>query len=150
VLADLKAYLDRMAQVIYHYHGQVDKYLGDGLLAIFTDPDEALQAGRAIQQAAAHFNRRQAARGGLIFPTRLAIDSGRVASTSLGSVERRERTVIGMAVNRAERLQAQATPGRVWLSQATFERLRDRSGCRCLGTVQLKGCAEPIIVYEKL
>ena len=149
VLTDLKGYLDRLTRLVYHHHGDVDKYLGDGFLAIFADADDAVQAGSAIQQAAAEFNHRQSVRGGLVFPSRIAIDTGQVAVTSLGSPNRQERSIIGMPVNLAERLQAQATPGRVWLSQDTFDRLKDRSGCRYLGAMKVKGKAEPVVVYEK-
>jgi class 3 adenylate cyclase len=150
VLADLNACLDRLARIVYRQRGEVSKYLGDGFLAVFADADAAVQAGCAIQGAATDFNRRQSARGGLVFPTRIGIDSGQVTITNLGPPERQDRTVIVMPVNLAERLQARATPGRVWLSQVTFDRLRDRSGCRYLGPIQVKGRAEPVIVYEKL
>lgn len=56
---------------------------------------------------------------------------------------------MGLPVNLAERLQAQATPGRVWLSQSTFEQLQDPSCCRCLGPIKVKGRSELVIVYEK-
>jgi class 3 adenylate cyclase len=149
VLADLNVCLDLLTQVAYCHRGEVNKYLGDGFLAIFADADDAVQAGYALQQAAADFNRRQLAHGGLVFPTRVGIDSGLVTVTSLGSPERQDRTVIGMPVNLAERLQEKAVPGRVWLSQATFDGLRDQTGCRCLGPVKVKGRQEPVVVYEK-
>jgi len=149
VLVKLNAYLDRLTQLVYRHHGDVDKFLGDGFLAVFADADDAVQAGCAIQQTVADFNRSQAVPGGLLFPARIGIDTGQVITTNLGSPDRQERTVIGMPANLAERLQAQATPGRVWLSQATFERLRDQSNCRCLGPIQVKGQPKPIFVYEK-
>lgn len=150
VLADLNAYLDPLTQIVYRYRGDVNKYLGDGFLAVFADADDAVQAGRALQSAAVDLNRRQSAQGRLVFPTRIGIDTGQVALTSLGSRERQDRTVIGMPVILAERLQEQVRPGRIWLSQATFERLRDRSSCRAIGPVKVKGRQEPIFVYEKL
>jgi adenylate cyclase len=149
VLADLNAYLDTLTQIVYRQRGDVNKYLGDGFLAVFADADDAVRAGRALQRVAADFNRRQSAQGRLVFPTRIGIDTGQVALTSLGSRDRQDRTVIGMPVILAERLQEQARPGWIWLSQATFERLRDRSGCRAIGPVKVKGRQEPIFVYEK-
>lgn len=150
LLASLNAYLDTLTSLVYRYHGEVSKYLGDGFLAIFASADEAVQVGCALQRAAADFNRCQAAQTGLVFPTRIGIDSGQVVMISLGSHDRQDRTVIGMPINLAERLQAQATPGRVWLSKETFERLQDQTGYRCLGLMKVKGRAEMVVVYEKL
>jgi class 3 adenylate cyclase len=149
VVSDLNAYLDAMTQVIYRHHGDVDKYLGDGFLSVFANADDAVQAGCAIQRATADFNRRQLAQGGLAFPARIGIASGKVAMVSLGSHERQERTVLGMPVNLAERLQEQASPEQVWLSQATFDRLRDQTDCSRLGPAKVKGLQEPVVVYEK-
>lgn len=149
LLSDLNAYLDAMTQLVYLYHGDVNKYLGDGFLGIFADADNAVQAGCEIQRAAADFNRRQLARGGLVFPTRIGIASGQIAVVSLGSRDRQDRTVLGMPVNLAERLQEQATPGRVWLSQATFDRLRDQTDCCYRSSIKVKGLQEPVVVYEK-
>jgi len=149
VISDLNAYLDAMTQVVYRYHGDVDKYLGDGFLSIFHNADDAVQAGCAIQRATADFNRRQLAQGGLAFPARIGIASGPIATVSLGSHERQDRTVLGIPVNLAERLQEQASPGQVWLSQATFDRLRDQTDCSWLGPAKIKGVQEPIVVYEK-
>ncbi len=149
VLADLNAYLDRLTRIVYRHQGDVDKYLGDGFLSIFDKADDAVQAGCALQQAVTDFNRRQSASGGLIFPARVAICTGQVVITTIGSPDRQDRTIMGMPINLVERLQAQATPGRVWLSQATFDRLRDPSGCRYLGRIKVKGRQEPVVVYEK-
>jgi class 3 adenylate cyclase len=149
VVSDLNAYLDTMTQVVYRYHGDVDKYLGDGFLSVFANADDAVQAGCAIQRATADFNRRQLAQGGLAFPARIGIASGPITMVSLGSHERQERTVLGMPVNLAERLQEQASPEQVWLSQATFDQLCDQTDCSCLGPAKVKGVQEPVVVYEK-
>jgi class 3 adenylate cyclase len=149
ILADLNAYFALLTPLIEAHHGEVSKYLGDGLLAVFASADDAVQAGSAMQQAIAEFNQHQVEYEGPIFYTRIGIDSGQFAVVSLGSVERQDRTIIGMPVNLAERLQAQAKPSRVLFSEATFARLHDQAGCRCLGSINVKGQAEPVVVYEK-
>jgi class 3 adenylate cyclase len=149
ILIALNAYFDALTQIVYRYRGDVNKYLGDGFLGVFSNADDAVQAGCALQGAAADFNRRQLAQDGLVFPTRIGIDTGQIVIANLGSHERQDRAVIGMPVILAERLQEQAPPGRVWLSHATFERLQDRSDCRTVGQVKVKGRLEPVIVYEK-
>ena len=148
VAATLNTYLADITPLIYHYEGDIHKYLGDGFLSVFTSADAAVQAGRAIQQATAAFNTRQTAQDALPFSIRIGIDSGMVMAISLGCVERQDRTLLGSPVNLADRLQAKATPGRIWLSQATYGRLADRTGLRCLGPVALKGSCEQVLVYE--
>ncbi len=93
--------------------------------------------------------KRQSLNGKPAFPTRIGIDSGQVALTSLGSAERRDRTVIGVPVNCAQRIQQQVLTGQVWLSQATFQQLQDRSGFRAVGAIEIKGQQEPVFVYAK-
>jgi class 3 adenylate cyclase len=149
VLSALNAYLDTMTQIVYRHHGDVNKYLGDGFLCVFADADDAVQAGCAMQRAAAEFNRRQSDRGRIAFPTRIGIASGPIVMVSLGSRDRQDRTVIGIPINLAERLQKKAPPGQVWLSQSTFDRLQDQSGYHCVGSVEIKGLQEPVVVYEK-
>jgi len=144
----LNTYFEQVTYVIYDWGGDIDKFLGDGCLAFFPAADEAVQAGQAIQEAVATFNRAQEERQSVTFPTRIGIDTGIVAIVSLGSPTRRERTAIGKPVNLADRLQARATPGRVWLTQTSFEQLSTHSGYRCLGPMRLKGLQEPVVVYE--
>jgi len=148
VLTDLNAYLDALTEVVYRHGGDVNKYLGDGFLAVFGAADAAVRAGCALQSAADDFNVRQRSQERGPFHTRIGIDTGQVAVVSLGSRDRQDRTVIGAPVILAERLQEQAPAGRVWLSQATFERLGDRSGCHVVGLVKVKGQAAPVLVYE--
>jgi len=149
VVTDLNAYLDALTQLVYRHQGDVNKYMGDGFLAVFANADDALQAACALQKAAADFNRRQVLNGKPALPTRIGIDTGQVALTSLGSCERQDRTVIGIPVNRAKRIQQQALIGQVWLSQATFQRLQDRSGLYVVGEIEIKGQQEPVFVYAR-
>lgn len=149
VFSTLNTYLDTLTQLVYRHHGDVNKYLGDGFLGVFADADDAVEAACVIQQAAAAFNRCQLARSEMVFPTRVGIDTGHVAIVSLGSHNRQDRTILGMPVNLAKRLQEQAPPGEVWLSQATFNQLRAQSDCRYLGPLQVKGRQEPVLAYEK-
>jgi class 3 adenylate cyclase len=149
VIPALNTYLDTLTQLVYCHGGDVSKYLGDGFLSVFANADDAVETGCAIQRAAADFNCRQSARGEMVFPTRVGIDTGQITIVSLGSHNRQDRTVVGMPVNLAKRLQEQALPEQVWLSQATFNQLRDQSDCRYLGLVRVKGRQEPVRVYEK-
>ena len=149
VLTELNLYLERPTQIVYRYQGDINKYLGDGFLSVFDEAEDAVRAGCEIQQTVADFNQRQAVSGRICFHTRIGIDTGQVAVVNLGSAARQDRTVIGMPVNLADRLQAETPVGRVWLSQATFNQLRIQTGYRQVGSVSVKGRRAPVSIYEK-
>ncbi|AUX27229.1 transcriptional regulator [Sorangium cellulosum] len=120
LLADLSLYMATVAQVVYDHGGEVDKYVGDGMLAFFRSAPDALAAAERIQRAIAAFNERQRAEGRPAFPTRLGLSTGPVVLASIGSSGRREFTIIGDRVNTAFRIQAQARPGGLLMDEATF------------------------------
>lgn len=149
VVADLAAYMAALTPVVYQHRGDVNNCTGAGFLADFASAADAFQAGCALQQTAAAFNRRQSAVGKPVFPTRVGIATGQVALATLGSAERQERTLIGNAVNLARLIQQHASPGEVWLSQATFDRLDLSAPCDIAGPIEVKGCQAPLVIYRK-
>lgn len=120
LLADLSLYMSTLSQVVYDHRGEVDKYVGDGMLAFFRSAPDALAAGRQIQHRVAAFNRHQRSQGRPAFPTRIGLATGPVLFASIGSSGRREFTIIGDRVNMAFRMQAQATAGGLLVDEATF------------------------------
>ncbi|WP_437998102.1 response regulator [Sorangium sp. So ce185] len=120
LLADLSLYMATVAQVVYDHEGEVDKYVGDGMLAFFRSAPDALAAAQRIQRSIAAFNEHQRSRGRPAFPTRLGLATGPVLLASIGSSGRREFTIIGDRVNTAFRIQAQAKAGGLLMDEATF------------------------------
>ncbi|WP_437733622.1 response regulator [Sorangium sp. So ce1335] len=120
LLADLSLYMATVAQVVHDQKGEVDKYLGDGMLAFFRSAPDALAAAQRIQRAIADFNEQQRAHGRPAFPTRLGLATGPVLLASIGSSGRREFTIMGDRVNTAFRIQAQARAGGLLMDEATF------------------------------
>ncbi|XYH97404.1 response regulator [Sorangium sp. So ce1128] len=120
LLADLSLYMATVAQVVYDHQGEVDKYVGDGMLAFFRSAPDALAAAQRIQLAIADFNEQQRSHGRPAFPTRLGLSTGPVLLASIGSSGRREFTIIGDRVNTAFRIQAQAKAGGLLMDEATF------------------------------
>ncbi|HSN96813.1 MAG TPA: response regulator, partial [Candidatus Nanopelagicales bacterium] len=106
LLADLSMYLATVTQAVHRLGGQVDKYLGDGVLSFFKDAGAAVQAAHEMQRDLAVFNARQREGQRPSFPTRLGLATGLVVLASIGSQGRREFTLIGDRVNVASRLQA--------------------------------------------
>jgi len=110
MLGSLNDYFALLSQIVGRHRGDVHKFLGDGLMALFICPADAVKAGCEIQQAVAEFNARQAAQRLWRFETRLAIDTGEVILASVGSPDRQDHTLIGRPVNLAAHLSERATP----------------------------------------
>ena len=142
VLASLNDYFALLSQIVQRHRGDVHKFLGDGLMALFICPTDAIKAGCEIQRAVAEFNAHQASRGLWCMETRLAIDTGKVVWTSVGSPDRRDQTLIGQPVNQAAHLSEKATPGTVWISQSTYDKLVDKGSFETRTT--------PIVLSEEM
>jgi adenylate cyclase len=149
LFADLNLYMTILTQVVYQHQGEVDKYLGDGILAFFKDPKCALMAAYHMQRRAAAFNDRQGRSGRPPFSTRIGLSTGPVLLASIGSSGRREFTIIGDSVNLAARLQAEAPIGGVLMDQATFTEAGSPDGASPV-VMQIKGKPEPATMYAVL
>ena len=113
VVAALNTYLTTMTEVVFKHGGTIDKFLGDGILAVFGAPlarDDhacaALMAAVEMQRRLGELNAR--ARPGDLGPLQMGIGlhSGTVVAGNIGSLERMEYTVIGDTVNLAARIES--------------------------------------------
>lgn len=150
----LNAFYERACVIIRAHGGHVNKFLGDGLLAIFGAPERhshharaALDAARQLVRASDELRRE----GGVWADLQVGIglDTGDVVTGALGSPERLEYTAIGATVNRAARLQALSTStGRgIVLSARTATELDDPDQLLPLGEAKIKGVDRPIRIY---
>ncbi|WP_353612152.1 adenylate/guanylate cyclase domain-containing protein [Mycobacterium sp. IS-1496] len=136
---------DRCSRVVRHYGGTLDKFTGDGVMAVFGAPialeDHAFRACLAaidIQREADGLREQIRARDGVALALRVGLDSGQVITGGVGS-DSPIYTAIGEHVGLAQRMESAAPPGGVMLSAATAGLVRD---CAELGdpeTVVLKG-----------
>lgn len=139
----IRTYQDSCAGIITRFTGHVAKYMGDGVLAYFgwpqTHEDEvaqAVRAGLAIADSVTEIR----APDGTIMRARVGLATGLVVVGDLvGEEESRERTVVGETPNLAARLQAQAQPDQVVISEATRSLLGRRFELEDLGEFELKG-----------
>jgi adenylate cyclase len=111
VLDLLNAYADSLVGVVHAHGGEVLKFMGDGILAVFSGDKghacgRALDAAAAARSAIANLNRERAAAGLRATGFSLALHEGEVLSGNVGSQERLDFTVIGPAVNEVSRIQA--------------------------------------------
>ncbi len=154
VVARLNEFFSRMAGAIAQHGGTINKFLGDGLLAIFGAPvrrgdharraiEAALQMEIEIQKFCAELR----VRGEPEMEIGIGIDSGEVVAGNVGSENRLEYTVIGDPVNRSSRIEqlTKSLGSRILVSERTYES-SGLSGGRPLPPVEVKGIAEPLRV----
>ncbi len=153
VIALLNDYFDAVAAPVQARGGEVLKFIGDAVLAVFPcDPsvdqtcravDEAVDAAESALAALAELNRGRVADGGAALDAGIAVHLGEVMYGNVGASDRLDFTVIGPAVNLVGRLQ-EVTDGldsRIVVSEAVARRTRRR--VRALGDYVFKGIAEP-------
>src|SRR5579859_4647065 len=140
---------------VTRYGGTVARLLGDAVLAIFgapvaheDDPERAILAGLAIQEAAARYARIVAESFGLEFGVRVGINTGLAVITTVGDGSRSEYTAMGDAVNVAARMQSAATPGTVLASGETYHFISRVFDVTPKGPLEVKGKSAPIDAYE--
>jgi adenylate cyclase len=135
--------------------GIVNKFIGDGLLALFGVPLEleghAEAAARAALAMRDRINaladaRRKAGLPGLQIG--IGINTGEAVAGCLGTDTRAEYSVIGHAVNLAARLEQNAEPGKILLGPDTARRLESEFACRLVGDIALAGILKSVQVHE--
>jgi DNA-binding response OmpR family regulator len=149
----LNDYFDVMCPIIVQHGGDIDKFIGDAIMAIFDEvrgqppaPERAARAGLAMQSAMPWFNTTNPDRPNLVM--RIGINTGPVIRGDLGArVVRRDYTVIGDTVNQANRYEARCPPGAVLVSATTRAALGDRAIVREVEGLQLKGVAGTVTGY---
>jgi adenylate cyclase len=149
----LNRFYGRACEIVEQRGGMINKFMGDGMLALFGAPHDlpehaaaASESARAIIEAA----RELRTRGGLEdLEVGIGLDTGPVVVGGIGAEHRAEYTAIGTTVNRAARLQGLTRKGpfRVVLSADFVARLPETQGIVSIGPVRLKGLSEPVEAY---
>ncbi|MBN1584093.1 MAG: tetratricopeptide repeat protein [Anaerolineae bacterium] len=149
--------LGRLVTCIHRYGGTVDKFTGDGLMAVFGAPiahenssELAVRAALDMQQAAAGFEPVAMAQLGAPLKMRIGIHSGPAVAGILGTEQQAAYTIIGNTVNMASRIESLAQPGHVWVSERVYQHTRALFEFQAMGTVEIKGISDPVAAYEVL
>lgn len=153
----LNQYLHACADVIFRHQGTLDKFIGDGVMAIFGAPyplerheEHALQAALSLVRRAELLKQTLGAKD-IAVQFGIGIQSGEAVVGNIGSEALRlDYTAIGDTVNTAARLESQAKPGQVLVGEETVRRLGSRFNMSEVGPLKLKGKSEPVLVYELL
>jgi adenylate cyclase len=153
----LNAFYDLMIETTFKHDGTLDKFLGDGVMAVFGAPlhrpDHALMAARtalAMQAGIRELSARRVAAGKSPLDVGIGLNAGEVIAGTVGTDSRMEYTVVGDCVNLAARLESRARPGQILVSGDTYARLNGAVHGRSLGRFSVKGKDEAVEVWELL
>jgi adenylate cyclase len=158
-VAMLNEFFTEMVEVIFKRGGMLDKYLGDGLMAIFgapvmgaADARNALLVATEMMRALARLNSSRGERGLEPIEIGIGLATGEVMAGSVGSMKRMTYTVIGDHVNLAARLESanKYYGTSVLVAGSTVEALGSQSGLRRLDLIRAKGISRPSWIYESL
>jgi len=149
----INAYLSRMEPAITSNNGFIDKYIGDAIMALFSDfADDAVKAGIAMLNILKTYNEYRQGVGYVPIQIGIGINSGSLMLGTVGGKNRMDSTVISDAVNLASRIEGLTKDYGVPLliSQQTLERLRNPTdyAIRIVDKVQVKGKSQYVVVYE--
>jgi adenylate cyclase len=144
----LNGYFDLMVQALKRHGAVIDKFIGDALLALFPGNTEgtkgAVAASLEMQESLESFNQDRAQRVRI----RIGINTGTVMLGDLGSkFHRREFTVIGDPVNLAQRLEGQAPPGGILLSDSAYRLVESEVEVESREPLTVKGKREAVLTH---
>jgi adenylate cyclase len=152
----LNDYLSRMTDVIFKQEGTLDKFIGDAIMAVFGAPiDMPDHASRAIKSAIEMMERldefNNEHREGPKLQIRIGINSGKAVACEIGSINKKEYTVLGDTVNTASRLESSvAKPMTIVVGENTYEAVKGRFDMKPLGKATLKGKQKEVVAYQVL
>src|SRR3954452_22622886 len=138
-----------LAGAVERFDGTVDKFTGDGIMAVFGAPvayeDHARRACYAALQMlddVAEYAAELRRGPGLNFSTRIGINSGEVVAGAIGAGGEGEYTAIGHTVGLAQRMEALAEPGTAYLTEATAALASGFLDLKELGEFEIKGASQ--------
>jgi adenylate cyclase len=151
----LNKYFSAMTDIIFAHGGTLDKYLGDGLMALFgaptATPDDAtnaLNAAVAMQRRVLGINEDLRSEGMPEVAIGIGLHTGEAVVGYIGSERRSEYTAIGDTVNTASRLESNSKGGQILLSDATARAARSRYQLVPREPIAVKNRVQPVPLFE--
>ena len=155
IVSLLNRYFSAMTDIIFAHGGTLDKYLGDGLMALFgaptatpEDASNALNAAVAMQRRVLSINMELRNEGLQEISVGIGLHTGEVTVGYIGSERRSEYTAIGDAVNTASRLESNAKGGDILLSDATAKAAHSRYKLEPREPIMVKNRQQPVALWE--
>ena len=155
VISILNHYLDIETKIIFENGGDVDKYVGDEIMAFFSGPKKEINACKAAMEIRKAMRREQKAalkEGSALVSIGIGINSGPVVFGPVGSKTRKDFTSIGDTVNLAARLEGanKEYGSKSIISEEVYKNLSNDFICRELDFIAVKGKTEAVRIYEIL
>jgi len=151
----LNGFFTAMAQVIFRNEGNLDKFIGDCVMAVWgspsSHPDDAARALRAAMEMQAEIevlNRTRTAAGQRPISIGVGVNTGQAVVGYMGSSERHEYTAIGDSVNIAARLCSMAKPGEVLATESSVKMAGRGFEATALPAAQVKGKEKGVVIYR--
>ncbi len=155
LFAELNRYFADVVDAVLTNEGTIDKFIGDAVMAVFGAPldqidhaERAVKCALTIQQRVETLN--QTYCRDLPIEVGIGINTGPAIAGCIGTDERMEYTVLGDAINVSARLEGQAEPGQILISDSTRRQIAGGFKLKSLGPMQLKGKTQAIDVFEVL
>jgi class 3 adenylate cyclase len=134
----IKAFEDIVGATIDEYQGRIVKKMGDAILAYFKSPVGAIVAALTVQRKLTEYSSLKV--GQEKIQARIGLNSG--------SVIRKGKDIFGDVVNVAQRMETAAAPGETFLTDATYQEIRDYVRCTELGRIEVKGIEGGVPAYS--
>ena len=151
----LNKYFSAMTDIIFAHGGTLDKYLGDGLMALFGAPTvtpkdaaNAVAAAVAMQRRMLSINDELREEGFKEIGIGIGLHTGEVTVGYIGSERRSEYTAIGDAVNTASRLESNAKAGEILVSEVTAKAAHSRYQLAPRDPITVKNREQPVPLFE--
>jgi adenylate cyclase len=151
----LNEYFELMVDTIFKYEGTLDKFMGDGIMALWgapaahpDDPIRSVQCAIEQMEALGRFNRKRMELGTPPLAIGIGLHTGPLVAGYVGSSKALSYTVIGDTANTSARLCGIALPGQIIVSESTLGRLVNRFEVEELPAAHLKGKEKPLRIFN--
>ena len=148
-------YFDVMVKEIIAQRGHVDKFMGDAVMAVFRGDyhlDRAIEAALGVRAHITQLKDDLTSQSDYHPQVAIGINTGEMVSGNIGSqtLRRLDYTVIGDAVNMAQRLQSVARAGQIVITELAQQDVAESFTCERIGEVTLKNKSAPVVIYNVL
>lgn len=151
----LNEYLALTTKSIFNNGGTLDKFIGDATMAVFNAPFDlddyiykAVCTARDIAAGSEELRQKLMERFGRTINFGIGVNCGKAVVGNIGCEFRMDYTAIGDTVNTAARLESNAKPGQILISQDVYDAVKDRVEVTEVGVIPLKGKSNGICVYQ--
>lgn len=146
VMVVLNTVMHLQSEIIQNYGGDIDKYVGDEIMAVYEGEDMVERACRAAVQIR-EILKEKASSGDIDVSVGIGINTGEVIMGNMGSAERIDRTIIGDTVNLGSRLCSLAGKGTIVISESTYARIENNADVKKHQAISIKGKSKPVQIY---